>query len=355
MVAVPRRGRRPRRKRIAASTTSYRVYGLSLASTLSLSCRRAGPTTRPDVRIMHAPADRFAIARREAAADRRQPGWFCARRLAGGGVYLRWRGLFEFLVSPEGRRILYRRLEHATAGSFDVYLIGQVLSCSLVALGVEPLHGTASVIDGEAVVFLGDCGAGKSTLGAALLSRGFPVLTDDVVALKRRLGRWLVQPGIPRIKLFPSVASKLLGSRAEGVPMHHQTPKLVLPLGTGQALGRPVPLRAIYVLSRPVGDARSCRARVEPLLGREAFLGVIRGLFNLIALDRERSANQFALAARLVNDVAVRRLIYPRRLSALSDVCDTLLADFEGRPSLPVRERPLGSEAADRRDRRGCP
>ncbi|OFW26913.1 MAG: hypothetical protein A3H97_21935 [Acidobacteria bacterium RIFCSPLOWO2_02_FULL_65_29] len=304
---------------------------------------------------MHAPADRFAIARREAAADRRQPGWFCARRLAGGGVYLRWRGLFEFLVSPEGRRILYRRLEHATAGSFDVYLIGQVLSCSLVALGVEPLHGTASVIDGEAVVFLGDCGAGKSTLGAALLSRGFPVLTDDVVALKRRLGRWLVQPGVPRIKLFPSVASKLLGSRAEGVPMHHQTPKLVLPLGTGQALGRPVPLRAIYVLSRPVGDARSCRARVEPLLGREAFLGVIRGLFNLIALDRERSANQFALAARLVNDVAVRRLIYPRRLSALSDVCDTLLADFEGRPSLPVRERPLGSEAADRRDRRGCP
>ena len=59
-----------------------------------------------------------------------------------------------------------------------------MLSFSLLSLGYEPLHATAVVVDGEAVAFLGDCGYGKSTLGAAFLARGFPLLTDDVLALE---------------------------------------------------------------------------------------------------------------------------------------------------------------------------
>jgi hypothetical protein len=67
-------------------------------------------------------------------------------------------------------------------------------------------------------VFLGDRGYGKSTLGAALLARGFPILTDDVVVVDVGGGQWTVHPGVPRIKLFPSVQRELLGSDFAGSP-----------------------------------------------------------------------------------------------------------------------------------------
>lgn len=311
--------------------SSYRVYGLAVRSPFTLPCLPARFGARIDVTFQAWGAARFVSARREVSTTKNGARrWFHSCRLPDGTTYLRWRGLFEFLISRDGRRIRYHRLQHATGESFNVYLLGQVLSFSLVALGVEPLHGTVVVIDGEAVALVGDCGSGKSTLAAALLARGFRILTDDVMALDECGGCWSVQPGIPRLKLFPRIARRLLGGDPRGTPMNPGTKKLVLPLNAGQTVDRPVPLRALYVLS---GPARSERrrprgVRIEPLTGRSAFLEVVRAAFNLLVLDRGRLANQFAFATRLVESVPVRRLSYPRRLSALPDVCDTLLADL---------------------------
>ncbi|MFB3074256.1 MAG: hypothetical protein ACE1Z6_03640, partial [Candidatus Methylomirabilales bacterium] len=110
--------------------------------------------------------------------------WFQHLRLPDGSDYLRWSGLFEFLVSADGRRIACRELECASPESFQTYLIGQVLSFALVKRGIEPLHSTTVVIDGKAVAFLGDSGYGKSSLGAAFLQAGYPLLTDDLLVLK---------------------------------------------------------------------------------------------------------------------------------------------------------------------------
>lgn len=246
-----------------------------------------------------------------------------------GATYLQWSDLFEFLISADGRRIDYRPLKHATAESFSVYLLGQVLSFSLLALGVEPLHGTVAVIEGHAVGFWGDCGYGKSTLGAALLARGCPILTDDVMVLEEKNAVFTVHPGLPRLKLFPAVARRVLGTGLPGTPMNQRTSKLVLPLGPGQSCRRAVPLKALYVLSDPSGRtrARPARPRIEPLSRRDACLEVIRAAFNLSVFERERLANQFAFATRLATSVPVHRLIYPRRMSALPEVCDAVFED----------------------------
>jgi hypothetical protein len=262
--------------------------------------------------------------------------------LPDGTTYLRWRGLFEFLISRDGQRIHYRRLDRATRESFSVYLLGQALSCSLLAFGAEPLHGTVVVIDGHAIALVGDCGRGKSTLAAAFLARGFRILTDDVMVVAKRRGGWVVQPGIPRLKLFPAAAAALLGERAKGRPMNHATTKVVLPLGAGEIVGHPVPLTALYVLSEPVDRTRgrSLAVRVEPLSDRQAFFEVIRAAFNLFVLDRSRFANQFAFANRIVATVPVRRLIYPRRFSSLPAVCDAILGDVAGlTPQAPPLQR----------------
>jgi hypothetical protein len=237
--------------------------------------------------------------------------------------------LFEFLIARDGRTIEYRRLKNATSESLTTYLLGQVLSFSLLSYGNDPLHATAVVIDGEAVAFLGNCGYGKSTLGAAFVARGFPILTDDVLALEERKGRWMAHAGPQRVKLFPSVARKVL-TRSNGDALNPGTAKLVLPLRDGEVASRTVPLKALYVLSDPKPSrtrATPSRVRIAPLCGPAAFLALTRSAFNLIQTDRQRLANHFAIAARLAAEVPLKRLVYPRRLDSLDMVCTAVLED----------------------------
>lgn len=313
-----------------ASTHGYRLYGLRLSSALALPFPRTRNARPFSVVLSAAPAVRFASVRRELTTTHTRRDWFCCKRLTDGTTYLHWDRLFEFIVSQDGRRIWYRRLEDGTRESFYVYLLGPVLSFALLARGIEPLHGTATVIDGSAVVFLGGCGRGKSTLAAALLARGFPVLTDDLVALVRRNTQWFVHRGLPRLKLFPSIANRVLEIGSPQPRLNAGTTKLVLPLERGHARQPLVPLRSIYVLAPPGNSTTRTTVRIETLAARDVFLEIVGAAFNLAVVERERLANQFVFARRLSADVPVRRLIYPRRLSELAAVCDALLEDVRG-------------------------
>jgi hypothetical protein len=112
------------------------------------------------------------------------------------------------------------------------------------------------------------------------------------------------------------------------------TSKQVWHLEATQSVRRALPLEAMYVLSDP-GPSRRRRSAdqitVEPLSGGEAFLEVIRSAFNLLVLGRERYANQFHLATRVVAQVPVRRLTYARDFSLLPAVCETILAEHQAR------------------------
>jgi hypothetical protein len=311
---------------------TYRFCGLVLESSLALPCRRAAARVRVDVRLRRGTPGEFARARAEAGAPSGPRDWFHTHALPDGSRYLRWTGLFEFLVSPDGRQILYRKLADATPASFGNYLLGQVLSFSLLKLGIEPLHGTAVVVGRQAVAFVGSCGSGKSTIGAAMLARGHPILTDDLVVLRERRGRWMAHPGIPRLKLVPSVARRLLERVPRGTRLNPGTAKLILPLGSRQACARIVPLGAVYVLSSAGRRRRAGGVRITPLAGHHAVIEVIRAAFNLLDLDRDRLAAHFDFAGRVAGAVPVRRLTYPRRLSSLAAVCDRVVADLAPRP-----------------------
>src|SRR5262245_2511845 len=326
MVPVPRKHEPALHRRRAGlnhSAKTYRLYGLVVRSALPLPFRQVNSTGSFDVDLQRAPAARFVRARTATASER----WFSRQGLADGTTYLHWRGLCEFLVSADGRRIRFHPFGRALAESINVYLLGHVLSFALVARGVDPLHGTVVEIDGGAVALVGDCGSGKSTLAAALLGRGFPIVTDDLVALQRRGGDWRVHPGLPRIKLFPAAARRL-GFDTAGVPMNGETSKQIIPLGARQVVERRIPLKAVYVLSRPGRSQAGSAPAIARVAGAEAFLEVIRGAFNLLVVDRNRLKNQFAFASRLVATVPVRRLIYSRKFSVLPQVCDVILKDL---------------------------
>jgi hypothetical protein len=304
----------------------YGVYGISLRSEIPLvlpECRGAA-LAHIDLKRGTPQAFSQAIAGTELT---RRADWYHYAHLQDRSSYVRWRGLGEFLVSDRGRQILWDRAPEAPMESFQVYLLGQALSFALVKGGFEPLHGTAIVHQGQAIVLLGDSGFGKSTLAASFLAEGCPLLTDDLLLLRPSAAGMLAYPGPPRIKLFPDAARRLLPSAAAGVPMNSETNKHVIPLEAAQRCPGPVPLRAIYVLAPPHEMRRQRRVRIEPLPAREAFLALVSNTFNRYIADPDRLQRQVAESTGLLRSVPVRKLSYPRSLARLPEVREAILAD----------------------------
>jgi hypothetical protein len=306
---------------------AYSLYGVRLKSAVPLAGLRVHGPGRRVITLFEGSAALFSRARRQAELSARD--WFQHARLADGSDYLQWSGLFEFLVSVDGRRIAYGRFNGASAESLQTYLLAQVLSFALVKRGIEPLHATSVVIDGQAVAFLADCGYGKSSLGAAFLQVGCPLLTDDLLVLKEQGDRFIACPGPPRIKLFPAMARRLLARPGNAIPMNNGTSKLVIALGENETVSPKgtFPLKAIYVLTPPA-SARGSNITIRPLSPRRVFFELIKNTFNPLIVEPERLERQFDLASRLAARVPVRSLSYPRNFRRISEVRDSILREL---------------------------
>ena len=310
----------------------YVLYGVSLRSEWPLPYANSTDPALPLVELLDRPASFFAGASSEADRQAVESQWARYVPLPDGAEYLRWTGLFEFLISPDGRQIAGRRFPGATPEAFHTYLLGQVLSHTLIKLGFEPLHATVVEVDGQAVGFLGDTGRGKSTLAAAFLSAGARLLTDDLLVLRDDDGDFLACPGAPRLKLFPEVAeSTNLAARTGATPMNPLTSKLMIPLDSAAYVSCPMPLRGLYVLGAPGASAGRRGVTIRRLPRRRAFLELVRNTYNRDVVRTDRVARQMALNTRLVMTVPVKLLSFPRRLSLLPAVRDDVLSDLARR------------------------
>ena len=307
----------------------YGVYGMVVSSDtpLDLPSEADGGVAR--VECVSAPAMAFLAATDRGGYDGDTDSWYRYVVLGDGSTYVRWRTIGEFLVSADGRRVMFRRFDQASLESFQVYLLGQALSFALIRQGFEPLHATAVVVDRHAVAFLGSNAFGKSSLAACFLEAGARLLTDDLLILGESRNRIVAYPGPPRLKLFPKIACRFLGQDAlNRVQMNPDTDKLILPIEEHRRQGRPVALDAIYALTPPRDACRVPGVRVESLPPREAFLELLKGTFNRRLTNQPRLQRQFGLMARLTNRVAVKRLSYPRSIDRLAEVREAVRADL---------------------------
>src|SRR5258708_18289343 len=108
-------------------------YGWRLRPSLPLTIAAEPPEAvgDPDVEIREDSAGSLAgaLERSDLAPDRE--AWMQHARLADGSTYVRWEGLFHFLIPADGRRIVYGRLGDASEESIQTYLLRQVLSYAL--------------------------------------------------------------------------------------------------------------------------------------------------------------------------------------------------------------------------------
>jgi hypothetical protein len=102
-----------------------------------------------------------------------------------------------------GNEIIVSPLESFSEDAARLYILGTCMGTILFQRKILPLHGSAIVIDGKAYGFVGDSGAGKSTLSSAFINKGYPILTDDVIAVTlSKSNSPIVTPSYPQQKLW---------------------------------------------------------------------------------------------------------------------------------------------------------
>lgn len=113
----------------------------------------------------------------------------------------------------------HRMLAHLMTGIVSTMLMYQ-------RFGMPSLHASGVVVDGQAAVFLGPKGQGKSTMAAAFLRRGADLLTDDLLPLRTMPDGIHGVPGVPLLKLWDeSVEHALQYSGAHLPPVVPNFPK----------------------------------------------------------------------------------------------------------------------------------
>ena len=242
----------------------------------------------------------------------------------------------QFITDGEGRRLWGAWTEPWTKEDFTTYLLGPAMGFVLRRRGVTPLHASAVCVGGKAVVFCGDAQTGKSTTAAALGLRGAPVLCEDIAALKMADNRYWVEPGYPRVCLWPDSVEKLLG-RSDALPL--LTPnweKRYLPLdGVLASFQRErCAVGAVYMLAPRAAEGNApC---IEEMARKEALLELVQNTYMNWLPDREQQARDFEAMTQLAGQVPVRRIMAPGDPKHMAATHSMILADAERLSRSPV-------------------
>jgi len=236
----------------------------------------------------------------------------------------------RFIIDSTKREIFGVATPALGQDDLIVYLQGPVLGALLRLRGVTCLHASAACVNGRAIAVVGDAGMGKSTSAAAFARLGFPVLTDDVLALTDDGRKFFVQPGLPRILLWPESVAALWGD-AEALPRIVDTwDKRYLDLNSPgyQFASEPTPLGAIYILAGRVEGAADADIRA-PESSIQACIQLVANTYGGRLLDAPMRAQELAVLGRIVNEIPIRMVLAPDDRSSVMRVCEDIVRDFE--------------------------
>lgn len=305
----------------------YSVYGVSVSSDVpfELPIREDTWRTDPHVRFARGGDEEFGGVPVAGSPD--EPWFVCAER-GDESIYLRWSGLYEFLVAPCGTHVAYRPLQHGDAAVLQNFLLGQALSFALVRQGVEPIHAAVIDLDGRGIGLLGDCGFGKSTLAGSLMQAGHRLVTDDVLIVDERGAELMVRAGTGRIKLLPDSAASVMGVGHAGIPVAPQADKLVFRLDDRLVQNRDVPLEAFLILPAPTERAACDRVEIQRTSRAELFYELVRNTFVCDIENGRRLQRNFSVNARIASSVDGYKLRYPPGIDRLPMVRQAVLEHF---------------------------
>jgi hypothetical protein len=189
-----------------------------------------------------------------------------------------------------------------------LFLLAPVVGALLHQRRVIPLHAGGVVIEGEAVLFSGHSGAGKSTTTAAFKEKGYQLMADDVAVIhNNEMGSPIVEPGVPFVKLWKESFEVLEKEVPTEGRIREKIEKYFVPIE--DIAPSALPIKRIYILEK---SNLVTEPQIKNLSSIETVhqlrLGTYRYYF-LIGLGGENE--HFKMAFNLGSRGMVKHLIRP--------------------------------------------
>ena len=252
-----------------------------------------------------------------------QQEWFDIKDSKFGSL-LRWKNLFSFFIEKNSPYIYYHIDDSTHIASWGIYCLSWVLSFKLLEKGYECFHGSSVYLNGQTIWILGDCGYGKTTLIYHLLRQGSLLVSDDLLTFQSCHNQLHSTVGPSRIKIFPNHL------QANPFPilqkMNPLTGKRILQVPGVDPTVKSLPIKGIYVLTDPQKQPHS-KITLTPMPPTDALKSLLANLYNTCYLSNLRMRTQFHQINQLINHIPIKFLRYPRRLSAMTKVCQRLTQD----------------------------
>lgn len=241
---------------------------------------------------------------------------------------VRFHPIIDFYIQPEAI------VAHLRDVSYDylveILFLGTIFSLWLELRGIPAIHASAVVVNHGAIGFLSTNKGGKSSLAAAFMQGGCPLLTDDILPVKRDGRAFRGLPGYPSMRMWPDQAEYFLGHYAHLEIVHPLLSKRrvhVGPDGFGTFCDEEQPLTALFIPER--GNSGK-DIIIERISARDALLELIRNSFSARIVEalglQPQRMNFFA---RMVTWVPVYRLVYPEGFHRISGVRDVVLKNMK--------------------------
>lgn len=235
----------------------------------------------------------------------------------------------EFLINQSGTQLQVNYTIQTNKQDILPSLLGPVMAILLRVRGVTALHAGVIALNGNAVAFIGDKGAGKSSLLLSFASQGIPILCDDIAAFDERDGQFFIRPAYARLRAWEDSIAALTDLNPEQLEkVHSLDRKRWINLSGSPEIEpfrfqpNPLPLKAIYYLAPRQPDMPIAITQIPPsdrlfLLARHAFVDRI--------LDKTMRARDFERMTRIAQTTPILQLNRPDDLTTLPDVCQQIM------------------------------
>lgn len=262
---------------------------------------------------------------------RRQRPWMCSG-LTTHGYLIRFPGVADFLLDPDGRRVQGRSDGRTTKRRVAHVLLDHALPMALSLRQKTVLHASAVVTEDGCCLFTGPSGSGKSTLAASFATDGADLLSDDCVILTQRNGSVWATPTYRSLRLWSDSFRRLASSRPAEPVRFGSTIKHSVLLAAGGSR-RAYPVRRIYQLVANAdghsGTSRTSHATVTDLSPREGLMHLLGSLRRVNLRDPAGLTREMDDLGRIVEAVPVKRLTMSRRYDRLDEVRQIVRQDLQ--------------------------
>jgi hypothetical protein len=307
----------------------YSLYGIPFSSNVPFRSPVQSTTQPPRLEVVELPAP-LPIEGGVPIMELEEEHWALSApykllRLGERDVELFLEGA-QIWVEPH--RIAYAHANgKARYDYMDVRLVGVGFAWWLLRQGLIPLHSGALNLNGELALFTAESGMGKSSLMSSFVSDGYPLVSDDFVAIHHDIGskRVVATSAYPQMRLWPPSVEQFFGDPAEHPPVFEDGEKrrVLIGNGIGQFAPGEYPISRIYLLERrpePTGEIYQ-----ERLSGAETFMTLLASMIMGAVFPVSELTPIWDAVQTLTEQVPFYRLSYPTGWDYLEAVKDKIL------------------------------